>query len=74
MLRLNNRGFTFEQIALIILALLIFMGLLIVFLTQRDKVAESLQGIFGGGQKAVDALNESLKNLGVILIWRLRKQ
>ena len=53
-----NKGFTFQQLGIILLSLVILIALIIVFLTQKDQISTALSTIFGSGEKAAKGLEE----------------
>jgi hypothetical protein len=75
-----KKGFTFQQIALIMLGLIILIGLLLIILTQKDKIAKVVNDLFGAGEQATegigDAVDQVLNGLTLIpvMLWPVRKQ
>ena len=75
-----KKGFTFQQIALILLGLIILIGLLLIILTQKDKIAKVINDIFGAGEQATQGIGEAVDQVlnGLMLIplmiWPARKQ
>jgi len=73
-----RKGFTFQQIAMILLALIILIALIVVVMIQKDQIAETLSNIFGAGETATEGLNDAVGELlGMtipIILWQVKKQ
>ena len=69
-----KKAFTFQQLALILLALVILVGLLLIVILQKDQITEAITNIFGAGASATDNLENQIDGLlSNQEIWRVRK-
>jgi Na+/alanine symporter len=77
MLRVNKEAFTFSQIALIILALIILIGLIIVIVMQKDHIVSVINDIFSAGEDATQGFEEvveELTSLVPLVLWQVKRR
>ena len=61
-----KKGFTFQQVALILLGLIIIVGLILIVIFQKDQIVEALSNLFGASTNATDNLGNMVGNLTII--------
>lgn len=73
-----KKGFTFQQLALILLSMIILIALILIVIMQKDQITEALMNLFGAGAKVTENLGNTVEEiLGSavpIILWQARKQ